>query len=391
MERAEQLPEPSSGDVGAPIGVRATELGCDFEREVFCLMGLPIDAIDLDAAVRKVRHAALSNTRCFVSTPNLNFLIAARSDPAFRDSIVHSDLSLADGMPLLWMARLLGIPLPERVSGADLFERLLHHDGPPITAYFFGGPSGTAEEACRRVDGLVGGIQCVGYESPGFGSVEELSSDASIDRINRSGAQFVIVSLGAKKGQAWIERNRGRLLAPVLCHLGAVVKFAAGSVRRAPLWVQRTGAEWLWRIKEEPILWRRYFEDGVKLVGLMAMQIVPSAMSSEWAALCGNGHPAASMTLIETPRATAIEIAGSWTRSELPPLRHALSRARESHRKVAINLRAVSRVDASFLGLILMASGALAVPRLLEIRGATPRIARTFKRHGVAFLLSTEP
>ncbi len=241
-------------------------------RDVVCILGLPFDAITLQDAVQRVRDAIHARRRLFLSTPNLNFLIGSRSDAAFRRSVVDSDLSVADGMPLVWMSRLLGTPLPERVTGSDLFERLRNEPLPPgrspIRVYFYGGPPGAAEAAARRLNAGSSAMVCVGYESPGFGSVEELSDAETIDRINARDADFLVVALGAVKGQAWIERNRGRLRVPVISHLGAVVNFEAGTVSRAPAWVRRAGLEWLWRIKEEPALWRRYGRDARALLGL---------------------------------------------------------------------------------------------------------------------------
>ena len=215
-----------------------------------CLLGLPIDAIDLAGAEKRIRAAAAARLPCFMSTPNVNFVIESRSDRAFRNAVLHSDLSVADGMPLVWLARLIGIPLRERVAGASLFEALRGGEGRPLKVYFFGGPAGVAEAAGRRLAREAKGLACVGYESPGFGSVEEMSGEETIRRINASNADLLVVSLGARKGQAWIERNRSRLDVPVVSHLGAVVDFAAGTVRRAPAWMQRAGLEWLWRIKE---------------------------------------------------------------------------------------------------------------------------------------------
>ena len=159
--------------------------GVDFDRDVHCLMGLPIDAIDLDGAVRRVRQAAFNSKRCFVSTVNLNFLMAARSDAAFRGSVLHSDLVLADGMPLVWVARMLGVPIRERVSGAGLFESLCAHSGPPVSVFFFGGPDGAAQAACERINQASSGLRCVGFDSPGFGSVEQMSGADRIERIER--------------------------------------------------------------------------------------------------------------------------------------------------------------------------------------------------------------
>src|SRR5262245_66194919 len=93
------------------------------EREVHCVLGLPFDAVDLVGAEAAVRDAAARRRRCFVSTPNLSFAIGSRADAAFRDSVIASDLSIADAAPNVWAARLLGAPIPRRAAGADLLEQ----------------------------------------------------------------------------------------------------------------------------------------------------------------------------------------------------------------------------------------------------------------------------
>jgi len=213
---------------------RADGARLDLGRPVEALLGLPFDALSLDEAVAEVRRCARERRPCFLSTPNVNFAVAAQDDQAFRASVLHSDLSLADGMPIVWAARLLGSRLPERVSGSDLFARLQREPGEPLKVYFFGGPDGVAERAAAALDTRGGGLRCVGFDSPGFGSVEAMSGEERIARINGSGADFLVVSLGARKGQAWIERNRARLAPPVISHLGAVVNFVAGELRRSP-------------------------------------------------------------------------------------------------------------------------------------------------------------
>ena len=142
----------------------------DFGREVHAVLGLPFDAIDLTAACERVRDAVRRRSPCFVSTPNLNFLVACRNDDEFRQSVLESDLSLADGAPIVWMARLLGVPLPERVAGATLFERLADSAPPAVKVYFFGGPPSAAEDACARLKGARSGLEGVGATSPGFGA-----------------------------------------------------------------------------------------------------------------------------------------------------------------------------------------------------------------------------
>ncbi|MCD8512378.1 MAG: WecB/TagA/CpsF family glycosyltransferase, partial [Nitrincola sp.] len=97
---------------------------------------------------------------------------------------------------------------------------------------------------------------------PGRGDVASMSTPEIIEKINLSQADFLVVSLGAKKGQAWILHNLDKIQVPVVSHLGAVVNFVAGTVKRAPKVWQKLGLEWLWRIVEEPYLWKRYASDG---------------------------------------------------------------------------------------------------------------------------------
>ena len=188
--------------------------------------------------VESVRQSAVDKSPCFLSTPNLNFLIASQSDPDFRRSVINSHLSIADGMPLIWVARLLDIPLPARVAGSELIEMLRRRDFKPnkvINIFFFGGEDGVAEQACQVINTEKGGLACAGFHSPGFGSISDMSVPAIIETINQSNADFIIVALGARKGQAWIEKNREMLSAPVISHLGAVVNFVAGNVKEQGL------------------------------------------------------------------------------------------------------------------------------------------------------------
>lgn len=357
----------------------------DFDRDVYCIAGLPIDAIDMRSAVEKVRHAAHSKTRCVIATPNLNFVISAQTDAEFRESVIGSDLCLADGMPLVWMARLLKLPIPERVAGSELFDRLLAHAGPPVTVYFFGGPAGAGKAAAAALERRAGGLRCVGYEEAPFAPVEALSGDDTIERINRSGADFVIVALGARKGQAWIERNRSRLTAPVLCHLGAVINFAAGTVARAPRLLQVLGLEWLWRIKEEPSLWRRYSNDGVVFVEMLCRNVLPRAWRLRVGADASRLADPPTLEALREPGQTRLSLKGAWTRAGLAPLRAALASAARDGNSLRIALDGVTHADSAFVAVLLLA---LAGGRSSGgISGASEQMRRILHDWGAEFLL----
>lgn len=247
----------------------------DFDREVYCIAGLPFDAVNMSKTISHLRDAKHAKTSCFLTTPNLNFLALSQQDVDFRNSVLYSDIVIADGAPIVWIAKLLGIPIRERVAGSSLFEALGKEWRRKLTVYFFGGPEGAGAEASRRINEKSTGLTCLGHYSPGFGTVDEMSEPSVIDNINASNADFLVVALGAKKGQAWILKNLQKIKVPLVSHLGAVINFEAKRLKRAPVIFQKLGFEWLWRIKEEPQLWRRYWHDGKFFLGLLITKIFP--------------------------------------------------------------------------------------------------------------------
>lgn len=329
----------------------------DFQRNLHCLLGLPFDAVTLEQSAEQIRQAAFNGTPCFFSTPNLNFLIAARSNEPFRQSVIHSDLSLADGMPIVWLAKLLSVPIAERVAGSDVFEVLRKRQGRKIKVFFFGGLPGMAERAMKALNAEAGGLECVGFESPGFGSIVDMSAPETIAKINASGAEFLVVSLGAVKGQAWIEHNLDALTVPVVSHLGAVLNFVAGSVERAPGWMQRRGLEWLWRVMQEPVLWRRYLQDFKGLLGIAIVNI-PSFYLAKVLFALGPKTKLTVSSINAEGDSTRLVLGGYLHGAELSILREALKAAWDAGQDVSFDMTQVSAVDSAFAGLLLMAKNA---------------------------------
>lgn len=361
-------------------------MSIDFERDVYCLLGLPIDVTDTAGALARLRAAAAVRQPCFVSTPNLNFLIACQSDAVFRDSVIASDLSVADGMPLVWLGRLLGIPLPERVAGSTLFEALRADVARPLSVYFFGGPEGVADAACQRLNEEKRGLRCVGFHYPGFGTIEDMSADEVIADINASGADFLVVALGARKGQAWIVRNLPRLAVPLVSHLGAVVNFVAGSVSRAPPWMQRSGLEWLWRIKEEPGLWRRYGSDGLAVLRLLATCVLPHA----WHRWRHRGASAQGYLMrAEEDGLIVLRLHGDWQAANLSPLRTAFAELADTTAPLRLDLSATGEVDTALVALVQLLHGHRARSGLpLTIVGAGGAARRVFRWCRAEYVLS---
>lgn len=354
----------------------------DFNRQVYALLGLPFDAVRHEQALEKLELSRAGAGRCFLTTPNLNFLVASQDDLTFRDSVCRSNLSVADGMPVVWLARLLGLPLLERVSGSGLFESLRQQKSRPWRVFFFGGGQGAGQAACLNV-GDTPAMQAVGLIYPGFGDLNDMSQPDLIECINASQADFLVVSLGAVKGQEWISRNLSKLKTPVVSHLGAVVNFVAGSVNRAPRWVQTIGFEWLWRIKEEPQLWRRYARDGVALMRLMLTRVLPLAICQRWKSPSADELKRADIQCSYDAHQSIGVLGGAWSATNLDPVRARFSELLAAGRDVTLDMRDCTSIDSAWTGLLMLLDTALRDQGLtLRLEGTTPHVARLLGWHG---------
>lgn len=362
----------------------------DFYRRVYCLLGLPVDAVSMEQAIGVIRRGAERKRRIFFSTPNLNFLIGSLTDAHFRDSVIRSDLSVADGMPLVWIARSFGLPIRERVAGSSLFEEMRERDM-PMSVYFFGGPNGAAREAEETINAGPASMRCVGSQSPGFGSIEDLSRSDVIEQINRSRADFLIVALGAKKGQAWIEHNLKAITVPVISHLGAVVNIVAGRIDRAPAWVQRIGLEWMWRIKEEPALWKRYAHDAAALTKLLVGRVIPCAAYTLLYSGQQDAMRSASASFERQARASVIRMSGAWSEENSYRLRDTLALATRAPGDIRFDMREVSWMDNACIALLALLYGhQLKIGHAMSLTGLRPRVARLFRLHCADYLLASK-
>jgi N-acetylglucosaminyldiphosphoundecaprenol N-acetyl-beta-D-mannosaminyltransferase len=353
---------------------------------------MPIDAVDMTTVVAHIEAAAAGATPFIISTPNLNFLVSCQSDPEFRESLLLSDLCPTDGMPIVWIAKILGIPIMGRIAGSDIFEALkaVRHATPPLKIFLFGGAEDVAATACQALNAGASGLTCVGSMCPGFGTLDEMSRDDIIDNVNASHADFLVAALGARKGQLWLQRNHRRLHIPVRAHLGATINFQAGTVKRAPSVLQVLGFEWLWRIKEEPHLWRRYWTDGLVLMRLLFTRILPLAVWMHWLRLRW-GHKGYGLIVdhVQCDGSVVLALSGAATHEHVYQAVSGFREAVKTGKKVVINLSDICLVDARFLGLLLMVRKCLKEEgKDLKLVGLSPRLEKLFHLNGVGFLLS---
>lgn len=359
-------------------------------REVFGIAGLPIDAVGIPEVLEALEGAIHERRPFLISTPNLYFLIKSLTDESFRDSLLLSDLCPADGMPVVWIARLLGVEAVHRVSGSDIFDVLRYGKlrAHARRIFLFGGPGDTADEVGQAINSETSGLRCVGSLNPGFGSIEELSEPAVLGAINSSGADILTVFLSAEKAQAWLVKNHYRLVPPVRAQLGATINFQAGTVRRAPAFIRQAGFEWLWRIKEEPYLWRRYLRDGLSLLRFIITSVVPLKLNAILLRLRAGKYRDLKGQIIEQPDRTLVRLSGAATKEYIAEAIAQFRQALDRQKPLVVDLASTSDIDPRFFGLLLLVRKELESRRQsLNFVDAPPAIARAFRLNGFNFLL----
>lgn len=215
--------------------------------------GVPLCPLTMSETLKAAARLVEAGRPSYFITANVQQAMLTERHADLREFNANAAFLVADGAPLVWASRLKGAPLPERVAGSDLlFElseqaaRLGHR------IFLLGGGPGVAQEAARRLELKYPGLSIVGVETPPFRpSTDEEEADLAA-RIRAARADILFVALGSPKGERWMTRNLAHLNVPLCIQVGASLDFAAGRVRRAPVWVRRIGMEWAFRLAVEP-------------------------------------------------------------------------------------------------------------------------------------------
>jgi len=229
-------------------------------------------------------HAVLDGfVRCgrphLVATVNMDFLRLARADLGYRDILNGADLAVADGMPVVWLARLHGTPLPERVAGIDLVEQaaaLAATQG--YSVFLLGAEPGVAHEAAGVLVKRYPGLQIAGTYAPPVGPFSVAEEERIVALVRAAQTQMLFVAFGAPRQETWIHRHLIDIDVPVCIGVGGSFNFLAGRCGRAPQWMQRRGLEWAYRLRQDPRrLWRRYLiEDMPLFLSAAAARLLPA-------------------------------------------------------------------------------------------------------------------
>jgi N-acetylglucosaminyldiphosphoundecaprenol N-acetyl-beta-D-mannosaminyltransferase len=224
---------------------------------------VPVDSVTFAQAIDAIDALVARGQGGTVFTPNVDHVVQAEENARFRDAYEASALSLVDGMPVLWASRLMGSPLPEKVSGSDLVVPLLERAAARgWRVFFLGGLPGSAEGARDLLVERIPGLHVVGVASPRIevdGASATATHGAIVEVLREARPDLVLVALGAPKQELFSHAIAERVRPAVLVGVGGTLDFISGKVRRAPSWMSSSGLEWLYRLGQEPRrMWRRY-------------------------------------------------------------------------------------------------------------------------------------
>lgn len=232
-----------------------------------------VHPVTIDQAARTVLHWARARRSALVVTPNVDHVVLLERDPAFRSAYEAAHLQVCDGMPLKMLASLAGTPVPERVTGVDLFVEVCRRAArEDLRVFIAGGMPDVLENGIARLRRRFPGLQVTGH-SPPFGFEGTAAEVELIDAIAAADPHVVAVCFGAPRSEVWALQQLEHRPA-VYLSVGAAIDFVAGSRRRAPGWLQRLGLEWLFRLASEPgRLWRRYLVRDVAFLAVAARHL----------------------------------------------------------------------------------------------------------------------
>ena len=244
------------------------------------LFGVDIDPLTMKETVTLIAQwlNQPENTCKFVVTPNVDHIVKVQTDIGLQAAYKQAALVVTDGKPVVWAASLLGVNIPGTVPGSDLVPAIFDHaqsTKTTVKVFLLGAMPGVADRAKANINDKWPLIEIVGTLSPDFGFDKNIEASKTIcDIVNKSGAELLLVGLGAPKQELWISQWAPQLTVKVALCIGATIDFLAGEKARAPIWMRKVGLEWLHRMLSEPKrLAKRYLIDAI---------VFPKLVFKEW-------------------------------------------------------------------------------------------------------------
>ena len=217
------------------------------------ILGVPFDNITTPQTLELIGEMVASGQPHYGVTANVDFIVQSLEDVELRRTLFDAHLVLADGMPIVWASKRLGNPLPERVTGSGLIPKLLElAEQNGWRVYFLGGTEQSVATAAEKTRAKHPKLLLVGAYSPPFKRLLEMDHADILRRLREARPDILLVAFGCPKQEKWINMNYREAGVPFAVGVGATIDFLAGTFKRAPVWMQKSGTEWVFRMLQEP-------------------------------------------------------------------------------------------------------------------------------------------
>lgn len=231
-----------------------------------------INNLTMDETINNIENMILNHQKSYIVPINVDVIMKIENDSKLKEVVDNASMVLADGKPLIWIAKHNGNPIKEKISGSDLVPKLCDLASKKgYSIFILGGKDGIAEKAKENLEKKYENIKIIGTYAPPLGFEKDKEELEKINKmISKVKPNILVVCFGCPKQEKWIYENLNKYEADVSMCAGATVDFLAGNVKRAPKWMSNCGLEWFYRFLKEPKrLFKRYFIDDVKILKLI--------------------------------------------------------------------------------------------------------------------------
>lgn len=239
------------------------------------ILGMKVNSILPSQAADKIINWAKQSQSRYICAANVHMTMESYDNSEYRNIINSADMVTPDGMPLVWMLRLLGEKEQQRIYGPDLTLWVCRKAAEEsISIGLYGGEPNTLQMFKQNLETRFPGLNIACAISPPYRPLTVSEDEFYIKKINESGAKVLLVGLGCPKQERWMAEHKNKITA-VMIGVGAAFDFHAGTVRQAPGWIQKFGMEWFFRLLMEPKrLWKRYLKHNPRFVLFALKQLI---------------------------------------------------------------------------------------------------------------------
>ncbi len=240
------------------------------------VLGVGISVLNLQVALQEIAGALRARRKGYICVTGVHGVMEAQNDEAFRAILNHAFLCTPDGMPMVWMGKIRGHPKMRRVYGPDLMlEACAWGEMNACRHFFYGGAPGVAELLAQKLQAQFPKMEVAGTFTPPFRPLTPAEEMQLAEKVRLARPDILWVGLSTPKQEKFMAEFLPRLDATLMIGVGAAFDFHSGRLKQAPRWMQRSGLEWLYRLRQEPRrLARRYFKNNplflLKILGQMA-------------------------------------------------------------------------------------------------------------------------